>query len=41
MVCVVTEPSHVLPGHLGAVVALAFAGSVGLSAWTAWRRDRV
>jgi hypothetical protein len=33
MVCVVTEPAHVLPGHLGAVLALSLAGGVLLSLW--------
>jgi hypothetical protein len=40
MVCVVTEPSHVLFGHLGAVIALAAAGSVLLSAWSRLGRLR-
>ena len=40
MVCVVTEPSHVLTGHLGAVLGLALAGSALLSAWDWLRRLR-
>jgi hypothetical protein len=40
MVCVVTEPSHVLTGHLGAVFGLALAGSALLSAWD-WLRRRL
>jgi hypothetical protein len=39
MVCVVTEPVHVVPGHLGAVLALSLAGSVLLSAWVRLRRS--
>jgi hypothetical protein len=33
MVCVVTEPSHVLLGHLGAVLALSVAGAGSMAAW--------
>jgi hypothetical protein len=38
MVCVVTEPSHVLLGHLGAVLALSAAGALLLSGWCRLQR---
>jgi hypothetical protein len=40
MVCVVTEPSHVGIGHMGAVLALALTGSAALSAWARLSRPR-
>jgi hypothetical protein len=38
MVCVVTQPSHVLVGHFGAVLALALLGAVALPSWVRVRQ---
>ena len=39
MVCVVTEPSHVLVGHMGAVLALSAAGGLLLWLWCRLKRQ--
>ncbi len=40
MVCVATQPSHVLVGHFGAVLALTLVGAVALPCWTRIRTRR-